>query len=73
MPQASPDYVALGDEIDRHGCTLGLSIAGRRPNELVVRSRIGKKPIVGREPILADDHNSAATRLLARLRRKGWQ
>jgi hypothetical protein len=73
MPQASEDYVALGASVDRHDCTLGLSVVGKQFNELVVRSRIGKRPVVGREPILANDHNSAATRLLSRLKRKDWK
>lgn len=77
MPCASPAYLALGDEARKHGCILGLSIRkpspaqGHELGELIVRSRTGGLPgLLATEPIVAGDHNSAATRLLSRLKRK---
>ena len=83
MAQASPDYVALSDEVARHDCTFGVAVGSkvrggkgreyRDLDTLVIRSRIRDKPVLASEQIIGGDHNSAATRLLARLRRKGWK
>ncbi len=75
MAEAGAAYRSLGDIAARHKCGLGLSIIKHRGRcELGDPTvfRFGKHDLVTKEQIVAGDYNAAATRLLARLKRKGW-
>jgi hypothetical protein len=76
MAEAGAAYKSLGDMAARNRCGLGLTVIEHRRRrefgELTVFG-LGKRDLVAREQIVGGDYNSAATRLLSRLKRKGWE